>query len=51
MRQLQEHPDMWTRVDGILEASSNANTKFFALQARLGAGTGQYYMRAVAQIF
>ena len=34
MRQLQEHPEMWTRVDAILETSSNANSKFFALQAR-----------------
>lgn len=32
MRQLQEHPEMWTRVDAILETSSNANSKFFALQ-------------------
>jgi hypothetical protein len=35
MRQLQEHPEMWMRVDSILESSSNPNSKFFALQARL----------------
>ena len=34
MLQLQEHPDMWTRVDAILETSSNPNSKFLALQAR-----------------
>lgn len=25
---------MWTRVDHIIETSTNANTKFFALQVR-----------------
>ena len=35
MRQLQEHPDMWQRVDAILETSSSSNSKFFALQVRL----------------
>jgi len=34
MLQLQEHPDMWTRVDAILETSTNPNSKFLALQAR-----------------
>jgi len=34
MLQLQEHQDMWTRVDAILETSSNPNSKFLALQAR-----------------
>jgi hypothetical protein len=34
MRVLQEHPDMWQRVDSILETSTNANSKFFALQVR-----------------
>lgn len=32
LRQLKEHPETWTRVDAILETSSNPNTKFFALQ-------------------
>jgi len=32
LRQLQEHPDMWQRVDQILEASSSQSTKFLALQ-------------------
>lgn len=32
MKQMQEHEHSWTRVDGILEHSKSANTKFFALQ-------------------
>ena len=32
LQSLQEHEQTWTRVDGILETSKNANTKFFALQ-------------------
>ena len=32
MKKLQEHNDMWTRADAILEQSQSANTKFFALQ-------------------
>ena len=32
LKQLQEHPEAWTRVDGILEQSKNQQTKFFALQ-------------------
>lgn len=33
LKKLQEAPDAWTRVDGILEHSQNQQTKFFALQA------------------
>lgn len=29
---LKEHPDAWTRVDTILEFSSNLQTKYYALQ-------------------
>lgn len=29
---LKEHPDAWTRVDSILEFSSNQQTKYYALQ-------------------
>lgn len=29
---LKEHPDAWTRVDTILEFSTNEQTKYFALQ-------------------
>jgi exportin-1 len=29
---LQEHQDMWTRVDAILEQAQNPNTRFFGLQ-------------------
>ncbi|VEL14535.1 unnamed protein product [Protopolystoma xenopodis] len=29
---LKEHPDAWTRVDSILEYSTNQETKYFALQ-------------------
>lgn len=29
---LKEHPDAWTRVDTILEYSSNLQTKYYALQ-------------------
>lgn len=32
LKQLQDSPDMWTRVDTILETSTNPSTKFFALQ-------------------
>ena len=32
MRALQEHPEMYTRVDAILETSTSPNSKFFALQ-------------------
>eukprot|EP00899_Mesostigma_viride_P028462 jgi/Mesvir1/8800/Mv02704-RA.1 len=32
LRQLQEHPDAWTKVDGIIEKSTSVNTKYFALQ-------------------
>lgn len=37
LKQLQDNPEMWMRVDTILETSSNPNTKFFALQVRMGA--------------
>jgi len=29
---LREHPDLWTRADGILEKCSNAQARFFGLQ-------------------
>ena len=29
---LKEHPDAWTRVDTILEYSSEQQTKYYALQ-------------------
>ncbi|CAN0287651.1 unnamed protein product, partial [Phaeothamnion confervicola] len=29
---VKENQEMWTRVDAILEQSSDASTKFFALQ-------------------
>ena len=32
LQQLKEHPDSWMKVDSILEASSNQETKFYALQ-------------------
>jgi hypothetical protein len=49
MLQLQEHPDMWTRVDGILETSTNPNSKFLALQARgPRAGAGAAAARGAA---
>ncbi|KAI6658071.1 Exportin-1-like isoform X2 [Oopsacas minuta] len=32
LTRLKEHPDAWTRVDAILEYSSNEQTKYFALQ-------------------
>lgn len=28
----QDHPDSWTRVDGIIEQTQNLNSKFFALR-------------------
>ncbi|KAG0570872.1 hypothetical protein M758_6G185900 [Ceratodon purpureus] len=36
LRQLQEHPDTWTRVVTILQNSTIANTKFYALQVLEG---------------
>ena len=35
LRQLQEHPDTWTRVVTILQNSTLANSKFYALQVRV----------------
>ena len=32
INKLQEHPQAWTRVDGILEKSTSDNTKFIALR-------------------
>lgn len=32
LNRLKEHPDMWMRVNNVLESSTNANSKFFALQ-------------------
>ncbi|XP_046372994.1 exportin-1-like [Haliotis cracherodii] len=32
LTELKEHPDAWTRVDTILEFSSNQQTKYYALQ-------------------
>lgn len=32
LRQLQQHPEAWTRVDAILEKSSSQQSKYFALQ-------------------
>jgi len=31
LKMLQEHPDAWTRVDGILEQTKNQQTKFYGL--------------------
>lgn len=39
LKQFQEHPEAWTRVDAILEASKNQQTKFFGLQVG-GLGIG-----------
>lgn len=36
LRQLQEHPDTWTRVVTILQNSGNLNSKFYALQVLEG---------------
>ncbi|KAI5082300.1 hypothetical protein GOP47_0002043 [Adiantum capillus-veneris] len=36
LRQLQEHPETWTRVVAILQNSQNINTKFYALQVLEG---------------
>lgn len=36
MKQLQEHPDSWMRVDAILEQSKSQQTKFFGLQIMEG---------------
>lgn len=35
LKKLQEAPDAWTRVDGILEQSKSQHSKFFALQVNL----------------
>jgi exportin-1 len=35
LKQLQEHPDAWTRVDAILEQTKNQQTKFYGLQVRV----------------
>lgn len=35
LKKLQEAPDAWTRVDGILEQSKSQHSKFFALQVSL----------------
>lgn len=32
LKAYQDHPDAWSRVDGILEKASTQQTKFFALQ-------------------
>jgi exportin-1 len=32
INKLQDHPQAWTRVDGILERSTSSNTKFLALR-------------------
>jgi len=32
LTRLKEHPEAWTRVDAILEFSTNQQTKYFALQ-------------------
>jgi exportin-1 len=32
LMQLQESPDLWQRADGIIEQSSNPNSRFFGLQ-------------------
>ena len=29
---LQENPDLWTKVDGILERANNPQSRFFGLQ-------------------
>ena len=34
LKQLSEHPDAWTRVDGILEAAADTDTKYYGLQVR-----------------
>jgi exportin-1 len=35
LRQLQEHPDTWTRVVAVLQNSQNLNSKFYALRVRI----------------
>lgn len=35
LRQLQDHPDTWTRVVTILQNSQNINAKFYALQVKI----------------
>ena len=37
LRELQKHPEAWTRVDRILELSQSQQAKFIALQVRHGA--------------
>lgn len=41
MLAFKEHPEAWTRVDTILEQSSNPNTKYLALQVRVGSAHGE----------
>ena len=36
LRELQKHPEAWTRVDRILELSQSQQAKFIALQVRHG---------------
>lgn len=50
LKQFQEHPEAWTRVDAILEGSKNQQTKFFGLQVRAAhpACTQQRLLRADA---
>ncbi|CAK9231678.1 unnamed protein product [Sphagnum troendelagicum] len=36
LRQLQEHPDTWTRVVAVLQNSQNLNSKFYALRVLEG---------------
>ncbi len=38
LTQFQEHPDAWQRVPGILQASSNLNTKVSRARARRRCG-------------
>lgn len=35
LKAYQDHPDAWSRVDGILEQAKTQQTKFFALQVRV----------------
>lgn len=37
LRELQKHPEAWTRVDRILELSQSQQAKFIALQVRHAA--------------
>ena len=36
LKQLQQNPDAWQRVDTILETSQSQQSKFFAMQVSLG---------------